>query len=92
MFFNEGFTCFHFCWVERVDLGNLGDKVWTKFNGMIIGVMRRELVMGFLGEDIHKVFTPIWDDWFHQLGGLGNLGGDGGLVDLFSPQPSLLFV
>ena len=84
MFFNEGFTCFHFGQVERVDLGNLGDEIWMKFDGMIIGVIRRELVMGFLKEDICEVFAPFWDDWFCQLGGLGNLGGDGGLVDLFS--------
>ena len=48
MFFHEGLTGFHLCWVERVDLGDLGGEVQTKFNGMVIGAMRRELVMGFL--------------------------------------------
>ena len=48
MFFNKGFAGFHLRWVERIDLGNLGGKVWAKFDGMIIGVMGGELVMGFL--------------------------------------------
>ena len=92
MFFNKGFTSFCLCWVKRVDLGNFEDKVRAEFNGMIIGVMRREMVMGFLREDICKVFTPLWDEWFHWLGGLGDLGRDGGLIDLFPLQPSLLLV
>ena len=48
MFSNKEFAGFHLHWVERIDLGNLGDKVQAKFNGMIIGMMRGELVMGFL--------------------------------------------
>ena len=48
MFFDKGFTHFHFCWVESIDFGNLGGEVWVKFNGVVIGAMRRELVMGFL--------------------------------------------
>ena len=48
MFFNKGFTHFHLHWVERIDFGDLGDEVWMKFNGMVVRVMRRELVMGFL--------------------------------------------
>ena len=48
MFFDKGFTHFHLHWVERIDFGDLGDEVWMKFNGMVIRVMWRELVMGFL--------------------------------------------
>ena len=48
MFFNESFTSFHLGWVEGVDFGNLGDKVRMEFDGMVIGALRRELVMGFL--------------------------------------------
>ena len=48
MFFDKGFTSFHLRWVERVDLGDLGGKVQMEFNGMIIGVMGRKLIMGFL--------------------------------------------
>ena len=59
MFFDEGFTSFHLCWVERVDLGDLGGKVQMEFNGMIIGVMGRKLVVGFLREDIHEVVAPF---------------------------------
>ena len=59
MFFNEGFTSFHLHWVERVDLGDLGGKGWTEFNGMIIGMMGRKLVVGFLTEDIREVITPF---------------------------------
>ena len=65
MFFNKGFTSHHFCQVEGVDLGNFGDKVRAEFDGIIIGVMRRELVMGFLREDISEVFAPFRYDWFH---------------------------
>ena len=83
MFFDESFTCFHFCWVERVDLGNLRGEVRAKFDGMVVGMMGRKLIMGFLREDIHKVFTPLRYDWFHRLHSLGNLGGDGGLVNPF---------
>ena len=92
MFFNESFTSFHFCWVERVDLGDFRDKIGMKFNGMVIGMMGRKLVMDFLGEDICKIFTPLWDDWFCQLGGLDDLGGDDGFVNLFPFQPSLSLV
>ena len=48
--------------------------------------------MGFLREDICEVFTPLWDDWFHHLGGLGDLGEDGDLVNPFLFQPSLSLV
>ena len=92
MFLNEGLASLSFGWVEGVDLGNLGDKVRAKFNGVIIGVMRRKLVMGFFREDICKVFTPFQDDWFCVLDILGDLGGDGGLVDLFHFQPGLSFI
>ena len=46
--------------------------------------------MGFLREDISKVFAPVRYGWFDYSGHLGNLGGDGCLVDLFSIQPGLL--
>ena len=84
MFFNESFASLHLHWVERVDLGNFRDKVRTEFDGMVMGTMGGELVMGFLREDICKVFTPFWNNWFCWLGVLGDLGGDGGFVDLFS--------
>ena len=48
MFFNKGFTCFHVCWVERIDFGDLGGEVWVKFDGVVIGAIRKELVMGLL--------------------------------------------
>ena len=48
VFFDKRFTHFHLCWVERVDLGNFGGEVWTKFNGMVIRAMRGKLVMSFL--------------------------------------------
>ena len=46
MFFDGGFTHFHVCWVERIDFGNLGGEVWVKFDGVVIGAMGRELVVG----------------------------------------------
>ena len=46
VFFDKGFACFHLCWVERIDFGNLGGEVRAKVNGMVIGAMGRELVMG----------------------------------------------
>ena len=63
-----------------------------KIDGVVIGVMRRKLVMGFLQEDICKVFTPFRYNGVNQLSGLGNLGANGGLVDLFSSQPGLSLV
>ena len=48
--------------------------------------------MGLFGKDICEVIAPFRYDWLNQLGGLGNLGGNSGLVDLFSFQPSLSFV
>ena len=46
MFFDKGFACFHLCWVERIDFGDLGGEVRVKVNGVVIGAMGRELVMG----------------------------------------------
>ena len=92
MFFDKGFTHFYFCRVERIDFGNFGGEVWMKFNGVVIRAVRRELVMGFLQEDICEVFAPFRYDRVHQLSGLGNLGGNGGFVDLFSIQPGLSFI
>ena len=92
MLFDEVFTGFHLCWVEGVDFGNFGDKVRAKFNGVVIGMMRGELVMGFLRKDTHKVFAPFRDDWFCCLGSLCNLGGYSGLVNQFPLQPSFSFV
>ena len=46
VFFDKGFACFHLSWVERVDFGDLGGEVWVKFDGVVIGVMGRELVVG----------------------------------------------
>ena len=46
VFFDKGFACFHLHWVERIDFGDLGGKVWAKVNGVVIGAMGRELVVG----------------------------------------------
>ena len=59
VFFDEGFASFHFCWVERIDFGDFGSEVGTKFNCVVIGAMGRELIVGFLGEDVLKVLTPF---------------------------------
>ena len=48
MFFDKGFACFHLCWVEGINFCDLRDEVWVKVDGVVIGMMRRELVMGFL--------------------------------------------
>ena len=74
-------TCFHFHWIEEVDFGDSGDEVGVKFNGVVIGMMGRKLVMGFLREDICKVLAPFGYDWFCHLSGLSNLGGDGGFTN-----------
>ena len=60
MFLNKRFAHFHFRWVERIDLGNFRSEVRMKFNGVVIGTVGRELVMGLLWKDVHKVFTPLW--------------------------------
>ena len=92
MFFNKGFACLHFCWIEQVDLGNFGGEVRTKFDGMVIGVMGGKLVMGFLRENICKALAPFRYCRLNGSGGLGDLGGDGGFIDLFSFQPCLSLV
>ena len=48
MFFDEEFACFHFCWVEGIDLGDFGSEAWTEFDDVVIGMMRGKLIMGFL--------------------------------------------
>ena len=48
MFFNKGFAHLHLCWVEQIDLGDLRSEIRTKFNGMVIGTVGRELVVSFL--------------------------------------------
>ena len=92
MFFDEGFVCFHFRRIEQVDFSNLGNEIGAKFDGVVVGTMRGELVMGFLREDVCEVFTPIRYDWFNRTSSLGNLGRDSRFMDLFSVQPGLLFV
>ena len=92
VFFDKGPASFHLCWVERINFGDPGGEVRVKVDGMVIGVMGRELVMGFLGEDICEVFAPFGYNGVNRRGGLGDLGGDGGSIDLFSFQPGLSFV
>ena len=53
MFFDKGLASLHFSWIKRVDLGNLGDKVGVKFDGMIIGVVRSSSL--YVGGPIHIV-------------------------------------
>ena len=48
MFFDKGLASFHLRWVERINFGDLGGEVRAKVDGMVIGAMGRELVMGFL--------------------------------------------
>ena len=59
IFLDKEFIGFHLHWVERVDFGNLRGEIWVEFNGVVIGVVRGKLVMGFLREDIFKVFAPV---------------------------------
>ena len=54
-----------------------------KFDDVVIGMRRRKLVMGFLRENICKVFTPFKYNGVNRLSSLGNLGGNSGSVDLF---------
>ena len=92
VFFNKGLACLHLHRIERVDFGNFGNEVGAKFDGVVIGTMRGELVMSFLREDVCEVFTPIGYDWFYRSRCLSNLGRDRCFMDLFSIQPGLSFV
>ena len=74
MFFDERFACFHFCWIERIDLGNLGSEVGIKFDCVVVGAMGRELIMGFLREDVLEVLAPLRYGWFNRSSSLGYLG------------------
>ena len=84
MFLDEGFACLHFHWVEQIDLGDLGSEVGMKFDCVVVGVMGRELIMGFLGEDILEVLALFRYSWFDRSSSLGYLGRDGGFINLFS--------
>ena len=55
-----------------------------KLNGVVIGLVGEKLVVSFLREVICEIFAPIRYSWLNYSGHLGYLGGDGGLVDLFS--------
>ena len=57
-----------------MDLGDLGSEVRMEFNCVVIGVMGRELIMGFLGGDVLEVFAPLRYGWFNQSSSLGYLG------------------
>ena len=48
MFFDERFAHLHLCRVEQIDLGDFGSEVGAEFNGVVIGMVGRELVMSFL--------------------------------------------
>ena len=63
MFFDKGFTGLHFCWIEQIDFGDFGNKVRMMVNGVIIGMVRGELVMGCLEEDISEVLAPVRYNW-----------------------------
>ena len=81
MFLNEILASLHFHQVDGVNFGNFGDEVRVQFNGVVIRLVKRKLIMGFLREDTHKVFAPFRYDWFCCLDSLSDLGGDGGFTN-----------
>ena len=59
MFVNEGLTCFLFLWVKRVYFSDLWNERGLEVDGMVIWSMGRENIVGFLGEHVFEVGTPI---------------------------------
>ena len=59
VFFDKVFASLYFCGVEQVDFSDFGNKVRMEFNGVVIEMVRRKLVMGFLCENVSKVFAPF---------------------------------
>ena len=58
---------------------------------MVIWAVWWEFVMGFLGEYVFKVSTPVWQGGFLRFGFLCDLGRDGDFSNAFSSQPGFPF-
>ena len=84
MFVNESFACFLFFWIEGVYLSDFWNEQWFEVNGVIIWLMRGENIMGLLREYVFEVGTPVRDLLIGGFGGLGQLGGQGNLAEMFA--------
>ena len=83
MFFDKSFASIFLSRVEWVDLDNLGNEGIFEVNGMIEGLMGRELLVSFLGKYIGKVNTEVRDGYFLGFLGLSDFCGDGEFVQMF---------
>ena len=83
MFIDESLASLLFGRVKRVDLGNLGNEGVLEFNGVIERSMRRKNVVSLLGEDISDISANVRDWDFLGFVGLGQLGRNSDLIDLF---------
>ena len=84
VFLDELLTGLLFLWVKRVYLGNLWNKRGFKVDGMVVGSMGREYIVGFLGEHILKIRTPIRDFLIGGFRCLCKFGGQSDLIEMFS--------
>ena len=84
VFIDECLACLLFLWVERVYLGNLWNKRGFKVDGMVVGSMGREYIVGFLREHILKIRTPIRDFLIGGFRCLGKFGGQSDLIEMFA--------
>ena len=51
---------------------------------MVIWSMKRENIMGFLREHVFEIRTPIRNLLIRDLSGLGQFGGQGDLIEMFT--------
>ena len=59
IFFNESFASLYFLGVERVYLGDFWSECGLKVNGVILGLLWEEGIVGDFGKDILKVFASL---------------------------------
>ena len=81
MFLNELLASLKLSRIEWIDFGNVGGECQLEVNGVIIMAMWWQFDMGMFGEYIREVGTPV--GYGHFCGNilLGNLSGDGDLVN-----------
>ena len=75
-------------WVKWIDFGDMGGECRLKVDGVVIMTMWWQFGMGLFREHVREVSAPVWHGNFQGHALLGNLGGDGNLINglIFLPQ------
>ena len=83
MFIDERLAGFLLCRVEWVYFSDFRNEGVLEFDGMVERAMRRKYVVGSFRKDISKGRTEVGDRNVLWFLGLGKLGRDGDLIDVF---------